>query len=266
MHIVIDDTYGPESQTQSKYVSGERRTHVAVLFKDKNVQNLREEIRGCLEEIRKLISNPISEFHFVDIYNRKQPWDRLPEGRNLKIIEFFAFIYSRYRWPVIIQTIDSRTLLDHGIEKIVGKIEGLDLSNSSDLSLLWLLFKIKIRYKQSPFPIHMILDEGRKKPGAQFGSMIFHNWPQTFEGTYASSADEPLLQLADFIAYCINRSTHLSMKAKRTEVDNWFLNLVGRMRINSNELVSATMPIDSSVENFDNFHKADRKKKGLEKL
>jgi len=266
MHIVIDDTYGPEAQTLSRYVSGERRTHVAVIFNDEDVQDFREQIRGCLEEIGRHTSNQVEEFHFVDIYNRKQPWNELPDGVNLKIFEFFASIYSRYRWPVIVQTMDSRTLRDHGIEKFVGKIEGLDLSNSADLSLLWLLIKIKVRYKESPSPIHLILDEGRKKPGAQFGAMIFHDWPQTFIGCYASSAAEPLLQLADFIAFCINRSTHLSMKAKRTDVDNWFLKLVGAMTINSKEMVSTTLPNDFSAGDFDAEHEADRKKKGLKKL
>ena len=64
MHIVIDDTYGPEAQRLSKYVSGERRTHVAVIFKDENVQNFREQIRGCLEEIGRHTSNRVAEFHF----------------------------------------------------------------------------------------------------------------------------------------------------------------------------------------------------------
>lgn len=266
MHIAIDDTYGPEIQTQSRNVSGERRTHVAVIFNDEDVQDFREQIRGCLEEICKQISNKVTEFHFADIYNRKHPWDELPDGVNLKLFEFFSYIYSRYRWPVIIQTIDSRTLRDHGIEKFVGKIEGLDLSNNADLSLLWLLFKIRMRYKQSPAPIHLLLDEGRKKPGTQFGSMVFHDWPQTFIGSYASSTTEPLLQIADFIAFCINRSTHLAMKAKRTDIDNWFLRLVGGMKIDSEELVSTTLPSNFSAGDFDAVHNADREKKGLGKL
>ncbi len=266
MYIAIDDTYGPEIQTQSRYVSGERRTHVAVIFNDEDVQDFREQIHSCLEEIGRQIPNQVTEFHFVDIYNRNQPWDGLPEGVNLKIFEFFAYIYSRYHWPVIVQTIDSRTLRDHGIKNLVGKIEGLDLSNSADLSLLWLLIKIKMRYKQSPAPIHLLLDEGRKKPGAQFGSMIFHDWPQTFIGSYASSATEPLLQIADFIAFCINRSTHLSMKAKRTDIDNWFLRLVGGMKIDSEELVSTTLPSNFSAGDLDAVHDADRENKGLGKL
>jgi hypothetical protein len=34
MFIAVDDTYGPEQNTGSVYVTGERRTHVAVVFRD----------------------------------------------------------------------------------------------------------------------------------------------------------------------------------------------------------------------------------------
>lgn len=34
MHIAIDDTYGPTVETNSSYVTGDRRTHVAVVFPD----------------------------------------------------------------------------------------------------------------------------------------------------------------------------------------------------------------------------------------
>jgi len=182
---------------------------------------------------------------------------------NLKIFEFFALIYLQYRWPVLIQTIDKHTLHDHGIKSIIGKIDGLDLSNKADLSLFMLLKKIKIKFKSNPTPINIILDEGRCKPGQPFGSIIFHDWQKKFTGIYNSSAEEPLLQLADFLAFCINRSTHLSTKKKRTDIDNWFVELVGKMQIDCDDLKTVVLPVDFSVADLDQIHFQDRAKKGL---
>ena len=124
MYVAIDDTYGPEIETGSEFVTGRRRTHVAVVFPDSDVDYIRQQIRECLAEIKQSMGVLADELHFVDIYNRKKPWDQLPDGMNLTLFEVFSSIYAHYRWPVIIQTIDDRTLRDHGIEKIRAKIDG----------------------------------------------------------------------------------------------------------------------------------------------
>lgn len=263
MHIAIDDTYGPEIDTNSSFVTGHRRTHVAVLFPDKDVEDIRSQLAECLNEISRLTGVSAKEFHFVDLYNRKPPWNKLEDGINLSLFEFFADIYGLYRWPVIVQTIDARTLRDHGISRIEGTIEGLDLSNTAALSLLWLLIKIKNKLKLKPMPITLLLDEGSAKPGTAFGARLFHDWSEPFNGSYVSSSTEPLLQLADFIAFCINRTTHLSMKRNRSDVDTWFLNLVGRMGIDCDDLKPHKLPIDFSVADFDEMHLQDRASKGL---
>lgn len=263
MHIAIDDTYGPEIGTDSSFVTGDRRTHVAVLFPDEDVQDIRNQITGCLEEVFNLTGVAAKEFHFVDIYQRNLPWNTLQNGQNLEFFKFFASIYEHYSWPVFIQTIDTRTLRDHGIDHFAGVVEGLDLSNPADLSLLLLLIKIKNRYKDRPMPITLLLDEGSAKPGRAFGAKIFHNWPKPYNGVYASSSNEPLLQLADFIAFCINRSTHLSLKSNRTDTDTWFLNLVSGMGINCDDLKLHNLPKNFSVADFDKLHLQDRTAKGL---
>ncbi|TJZ77535.1 DUF3800 domain-containing protein [Chitiniphilus eburneus] len=263
MHIAIDDTYGPEMGAGSSFVTSNRRTHVAVVFLDEEVQNIRKQTAECLAEIDKETGVKAKEFHFVDIYNRKPPWDKIKDQVNLRIFEFFASIYRRYQWPIFIQTIDDRTLGDHDIGGLVGKIEGLDLSDRADLSLLLLLLKLKNKFKEALVPITLFLDEGREKPGTAFGLEIFHDWPVSFNGCYSSSAAEPLLQIADFIAFCINRSTHLALKRSRSDVDAWFLNLVGEMRINCDDLKLHKLPRNFSIDDFDGLHMQDRAIKGL---
>lgn len=263
MHIAIDDTYGPEITTASDYVTGSRRTHVAVVFGDDDVDFYRSQIKGILSFINEKFDFAPNELHFVDIYNRNDPWDQLPDEANLRIFKAFFHLYKIYKWPIHIQTIDQRTLSDHGVDKFEGTIQGLKLSNRSDLSLVWLLIKLKKLYWDSTEDITAIIDEGAGKSGQEIGSAIFHDWPREFSGSYASSAEEPLLQLADFVAFCINRSTHLGLKEKRTDVDNWFLQEFGLAKFNCPDLNFKTLPPTFGADDVDEMHEKDRRGKGL---
>ena len=227
---------------------------------------MREQVKECLQEIEQLTKVSAPEFHFVDIYNRSGVWKGLPEGANLGLFTFFANIYRHYRWPIFLQTVDDRTFSDHGISAIQVNVDRLDTSSREDLSLLMLLLKMKHRFKDRvPTPsIHLILDEGRKKPGTPFGQEIFRDWPASFSGQYSASSSDPLLQIADFVAYCINRSTHLALKATRSSTDQEFLNMVATMKLNSEDLQVAKFRKDFTVEEFDQAHAADRRIKGLE--
>ncbi|QJI36698.1 DUF3800 domain-containing protein [Pseudomonas sp. ADAK13] len=262
MHIVIDDTYGPENSPQSKYVTGKRKTHVAVAFPDEEVDYVRREIKGCLDVIQQRHNIPAKEFHFVDIYNKNGPWKHLEGMKNLAIFEAFASIYKHYKWATHIQTVDDRTLADHKISGILGKVDKLDLSKRSDLSLALLLIKIKTRYPEGP--LTLIMDEGKGKAGTPFGQSFFSGRTTHVIGTYQSSESEPLLQIADFLAFCINRSTYLGIKEKRTDTDNSFISLVSSMEINSIDLRIAKVNIDFSAQDVDALHYQDRIEKKLE--
>lgn len=267
MYIAIDDTYGPNITTNSKFVTGNRRTNVAVVFPDDDVDYIREQVKTCLSYIKEEFNIEPKEFHFVEIYNRKSPWDKLPDHANLGILGAFSEIYTKYKWKVFIQTIDERTLQDHGILKIKAKINQFDLEKSSDLSLFWLLIKIKKYYFETNENLMVFVDEGLGKPNTDVGNEIFYDYKNEYVGKFQSSSDEPLLQLADFIAFIVNRSTHLYMKENRTEVDNWFLDIFNSMQINSDDLAKASISANSyeecTISDFDALHLEDRKKKGL---
>jgi hypothetical protein len=266
MYIAIDDTYGPNSNTNSKYVTGNRRTSVGLVFLDQDVQHIREQMIDLLEWIKKEFSIQPSEFHFVDIYNRNPPWNKIPESKNLMIFSLFSDIYKEYKWKVFIQTIDDRTLMDHKVKKILGKINQFNLEKPSDLSLFLLLIKIKNFYSKNPESLVILIDEGLGKPNARVGHEVFHDYKGDYSGLFQSSKQEPLLQLADFMAFALNRTTHLYMKQKRSHIDNWFLELINDMKINSTDLTITNIKGDYSnltVKNFDEAHEDDRKNKGL---
>lgn len=266
MHIAIDDTYGPNNINSSRYITNERRTSVAIVFEDNDVDSIRNNIEGCLSYIRNELNVNADELHFTEIYNRRGPWSKLNDSKNIRIIEAFAHIYSLHKWPVHVQTIDDRTLSDHGIKTIVAKLDSLDLSDKAQLSLAFLLIKIKTIYLSRDEPLTLFVDEGIGKAGKPFGDLWFRDWPQTFIGNFESSVSEPLLQLADFLAFSINRVTYLSTKQNRTSFDVSVLNLLSTMEINSPDIVTKHLDMNFTTQDVDKIHDDDRKRKGLKIL
>lgn len=265
MHLAIDDTYGPKKSGRSRYVTGNRRTHLGIIFKDAEVDEVRRYVAECLDYASQIIGRKIEEFHFVDLYNRQKQWANLAGDQNLGIFVTFAHIYSTYRWPIVIQTIDDRTLSESLRGQLKGKVDGLNLSKPADLSLVMLCYKIQCEYVSPGEPLHVLVDQGVGRQGSSFGKRLFKDWPGPFEGHFVSSKEEPLVQIADFVAYCINRSTVLALKEHRSETDNWFLKLVGTMGLNSPDIQLHTLPVNFGIAEFDEIHRLDRVAKGIER-
>lgn len=264
MHIAIDDTYGPVDTEPSRYVTGNRRTFVGVLFADYEVEEVRENLRGCLAAMPELVGFAPKEFHFAHIYNRKGIWAEAPKHANLDLFEFFGDIYRRYRWPVRVQTVDDRTLPDNSFAELGVVDDGIDLRTRDGQALMILLLKIRRQLPAYPKKVVLRIDEGEGHPNAPVATKTFSAWRERYDGQFASSTEEPLIQIADFVAFCINRSTHLALKDERTDIDAWFLNFVGHMGIASPDLTPSSLPSDFTRDDFDNLHGADRRKKGLD--
>lgn len=266
MHIIIDDTYSSQKIPGSTYVTGDRRTHVAVAIPDDQVLYLRTEMRSCLEYLQRDHKIQANEFHFVDIYNRNGPWKSLVNKENLGIFDFFASIYEKYNWKVHIQTVDDRTLSDHPSLQTEGIIDGLDISKRSDLSLFLLLVRLKSLYTiEKHGQLTLIVDNRTAgEQGKPVGHGLFSGAGRSFKGSFESSEREPLLQIADFIAFCINRSTHLGLKSSRTETDYAFLELIADMNINCDDLQKVKLKKGFSTSDVDEHHRLDRVSKGLE--
>jgi hypothetical protein len=107
-------------------------------------------------------------------------------------------------------------------------------------------------------------DSGVKRPGTRFAETVFRKWQGQYDGSYVASEAEPLVQIADFLAFSINRCTHLQLKSGRTETDLWFLGLIGEMQIRSADLKRGDLPEDFTTAEIDAMHAEDRRAKGLE--
>jgi hypothetical protein len=70
--------------------------------------------------------------------------------------------------------------------------------------------------------------------------------------------------VADFLAFSINRSTHLATKS--TIIDIEFLDLIGNMQIQSNDIARVATTVGSIRQDLDQYHYEDRIAKGLGEL
>lgn len=172
-------------------------------------------------------------------------------------------MYKRNKVPVLVQTVDDRTLADHSQLADFPSIEGLDPHDRGEFSLILLLIKIRIATKELMPPINLYVDGGIKRVGKVIGNQVFTGWTSPASGCFANSKTEQLLQIADFIAFVINRCTYLCLKEDRTGVDDRFLNWASQMGIKSNDLVPASFNKGFGRAELDLEHAKDRANKGL---
>lgn len=263
MYVAIDDTYGPEGIIPTKYVTGARRTYVAVEFPDAQVGYVRQNIRDCVKWLEVKLGASLLEFHFSDIYNRRGAWKSFRNGENLRVVSFFAEIYQLHQWRVHVQTVDERTFSDHNVDPS-GIADGIDLSERDGRALFLLLLKVRDAMPPPPEPVVVRIDAGRSKPGSLLAPKIFRRWAGLYDGRYEDSHADPLIQVADFLAFSINRCTHLATKPTITDLDKEFLDLIGNMNIQSSDIIRVASKIGSIKQDFDRVHFEDRIAKGLE--
>lgn len=226
------------------------------------MEAVRNDLITYLHTINTSFGLSAEEFHFVEIMNKKKLWANLPQEQIFPILSKFVQIYNSHKWPVLVQTVDHRTLGDHQIT-IQGSLDGIDLSKKEGLSLMMLLIRIKHRFSKEP-QLTILMDEGQGSPGQPFGEAVFASYRGIYKGSFESSKAEPLLQVADFVAYVINRSTNLSTKANRSPDENSFLRLVGSLQLNTSDVTFANVSENFGQSEFDAIHKIDRQAKGLE--
>lgn len=262
MYVAIDDTYSSNVTIDSKYVTDRRRTNVAVCFPDDDVEYVRSQAQECLQELNASFKVNAKEFHFVEIVNRKGDWHSLNNESVSNILRFFVSIYNHHKWQVHIQTVDDRTFADHGVI-FATDLHGLDPVKREDQCLFLLMLKLR-RALKNEHTITLILDEGRAKAGTPFGSKFFPEWKSRFQGYFEDSKKDPILQIADFVAYSINRLTNLATKPQRTITENEQISILGKLSLNCHDVRVVALRKNFGRAEFDAFHHSDRKRKGLE--
>lgn len=253
--VYIDDSGTPGYVSNSKYDTVDRKTWVGLIL------NPDERIEANLqmkEHIDKLkLRFNANEFHFTDIYSGRKGFEGVDLKVRLDIFRIFAEIHKQAQYPMFIQTFTSDDILRNKIV-LAGqevKMDNFDLKNVSDLTLYFLLLRIKEFFEkntQYSRPIEIIIDEGRQKKDTSQDCVLLEDMLLDNKIYYKSSTDEPLLQLIDFVAFTMNRVRWIMTNDKKGKVDIEFLRIAENANFNILNIKRGLVKVDENfVERYD---------------
>lgn len=218
--VYIDDTGTPSFQSKSIYDSADWHSHVAVLIDENKIDELSNELSEIYNKYKNL--NRFDEFHFIRILSGKDGWRNVELAKRLEIFEDFATLYRRYKFPILIQSFTSDDIIRNKMGNITKvKIPHFDLSNLSDLTLLFLLFRLKDYLTENKFelPIEIKVDTGKGEHLARKKVNILNNITEKSDIEFIDSKKDRLMQFADFISFCLNRMRWIVMAENKGQLD-----------------------------------------------
>lgn len=258
--IYIDDTGSPDETTNSKFSSKKSKTWTAVIMSKDERIDAEEQMKECIECL-KFHYNGADEFHFTDIYQGKKKFKRINIDERFYLFEIFAGIFRDMQYPILVQTFSEEDYNRNNIDNSKShNIDGFDLKSYNDLSLYGLLKLVKDYLGENkdkyPPPYEIIIDEGKKKNAGETQEVpsIFNK--DLFEDKifYKSSKETLLLQLADFVAYSLNRYRIILQNNKKGENDKRFLRVCRDANFNTINLVKKEISINQDTTKiYDNL-------------
>lgn len=243
--VFIDDTGSPGLATPSPRLHPERSSWVAVIVPRANIREVLEQFPGALGELARLA--PSSEFHFADIYAGRNEYDGLPIAVRLALFEFMATIFRVYRFPIIVQTLDPLSLGEiRRRGKFPDSIGPFNLTRPTDAALFFLLLQVKwyLNEQMEPGPARVFIDEGYKSNGI---ALHFPTFEEAFAdglACFAKSSNIHPIQLADFAAFCMNRTQLLLAKDKLSDLDKSLLTILSPIAWNYVNIERRSVPLD----------------------
>lgn len=246
--VFIDDTGSPGLSTPGLH--RERKTWIAVLVPPQWVVDLMVQLPeglGLLSEFG--LKDP--EFHFAEIWAGKGEYKKLDLHQRLAIFRCLSEIFVTCQLKVFVQTFDpENAAVVRGQESWPDGLGPLKCSNYEDLALILLLSRVHAQLKEANASACVIVDEGRLKSGT---AIIAPRLAPTFHSgaiLFANSRLVPLIQLADFAAYILNRWQLLRVKGKLNELDKTLLRIISPTTecfVNVSSLEIQNLSIISSI-------------------
>lgn len=229
--VFIDDTGSPGMTNTPDNLHPDRKTWVAVVVPPDQVVPVTVAITEMLEPLREL---GVSECHFTDIYSGKGPFRKeLPSELRRVLFQFFADVICVHDLAIYVQTFDPETHAKNaGSWPQLPKIAScFDMQHHEDAALWFLLVRLRdhllSRRTNNNQRAMVFIDEGLKKPGTCVEVDILDDVFLDGHLLFGSSSAVPLLQIADFAAFCLNRTQLIiRKKEKRSDFDITFLRML----------------------------------------
>lgn len=242
--VFIDDTGSP-GLSPASHLHPERKSWVAVVMPPTHSAEVMDQMPGAIEEIR--VATGAKEFHFTDIYNRRKKFENVDLQTRLALFRFMAFIFSKYKFPVIVQTFDPNNVADlHSRAALPKRIGPFNLTKAGDLALFFLLIRVKWFLQKEnvskDVSARVFVDEGFQKNGAAIKIPMFRDFFADELVCFARSDVIFPLQLADFAAFCLNRTQLIIAKPEVSDLDREMLSILSPIAWNYVNL--PTVPFD----------------------
>ena len=225
--VFIDDTGSPGLATAGLGLHPDRASWVAVIVSPIDMPEVLEQFPQALDELSRHV--PSQEFHFGDIYAGRKEFRGRPIAFRLAIFEFMAKIFRTYRFPVIVQTFDPDSLAEiRRRGPFPDSVGPFNLGRPVDAALFILLLRVKWHLEDQPKPAvaRVFVDEGYKKNGTVIRIPRFKEVFADGLVCFARSSAIYPIQLADFAAFCLNRTQLLLGKAELSDLDKRLLEIL----------------------------------------
>jgi hypothetical protein len=222
--VFIDDTGSPGLGTPGLH--SQRKTWIAVITPPNQVTDLMDRLLPAGLALLSALGLKSPEFHFAEIWAGKGEYKKLDLQQRLDIFRFMSDIFTTHQLKVLVQTFDpdNAAVLRDQCDWLPESVGPLKLSNHEDLAFFFLTYRVHEYLKERNATACVLADEGRLKSGGWI------NWSvPTFYGggiLFTTSQLVPLIQLADFGAYILNRWQLLRVKDRLNELDKTLLRII----------------------------------------
>lgn len=235
--IFIDDTGSPGIKNAPPNFHPERKTWVAVIVPQSQIAEVIQQMPQALIELRQSLG--VDEFHFTEIYSGKKQFENVDIQKRLGLFEFMAYIFSSYKFPIIVQTFDPVTLAalkSKSDNRFPKTLPPFDFNKCEDLALFFLLLRLKwYMQKTETYPnikARVFIDEGFKKNGVAIQMPTFNSVFADGQICFANSSAVYPIQLADFAAFSLNRVQLLGGRDTRSRLDTRLLEILSTFAFN----------------------------------
>jgi len=247
--IFIDDTGSPGITDAPTNFHPGRKSWVAVIVPPSQIPEVIQQMPQALGELRQSIG--ADELHFTDIFSGKNQFKNVDLQIRLGLFEFMAYIFSAYRFPVIVQTFDPETHADVSSRsdgQLPDALPPFDFTKCEDLALFFLLLRLKWYMKETKtYPntkARVFIDEGFKNNGIAIRIPTFDEAFADSQICFASSASIYPIQLADFAAFSLNRTQLIGGRDNRSSLDKRLLEILSSFAFNYINIEKKIVPFD----------------------
>ena len=227
---------------------------------------VRESVTDCLDVLKTDYNINLQRLHFTDIFCSNQEWSEPIINKDmieLCIFSGFVDIFNRFQIKSFIQTIEPYTFETTDPFENISEVYGINTNFTSNQACILCIHKIARDLKENENAC-IIIDQGIKEKGT-IETYSFNN--NQIQIQYKDSREEPLLQLADFFAFMVNRANAIQNEVSLSKTNQLFLSLYAKLKIKGKDfgecIIDYELPIN---EQSAKFHEKDRQKKELPSL